>query len=1200
MPTLGPRDPFQSAVRLRQTLRGHDKAINKMAWSPNGHLLASPSSDGTIGMWDGETGELIRTLKGHSAEIKYVAWSPVGEMLASGSIASNDTIKVWDTKIGEVLFESEPRSSSSRSLAWSPKEQTLASGFADGTLLFLDLNGERRILRQVRSLRSSVTRVLNPVTSLAWSPDGSALASGNVGEADIKLWNAEDGTLSRQLVGHTGFVTCLAWSPDGRIIASGAMDNTIRLWDAETGKQTNVLEGHTALVLSVSFSPDSGLLASKSADSTVRIWLSGTWSTLAQFEEPSSLFSGLSFHPKKRVLATLGEENTTIRIWDLNLPSLASATSSASSQQYVNAKVVLVGDSGVGKSGLALVLSGQTFAPTESTHNRHVWTQDNVALSFPDGHKETRETLLWDLAGQHGYRLIHQLHLNEVTVALVVFDARNESDPFSGVRHWARALRQSRALQGNTAPPLKQFLVAARVDRGAVGVSRQRVDSLIQELHFDNYFETSAKEGWQIEDLSEAIRQAIDWDALPKVSSPELFKKMKDFLIEEKQGGQLLSTNEGLYRSFLRSDKTQPQTDELRAQFETCIGRLASRDLIQQLSFGNLVLLQPEMLDSYATTIVNAAKQEPDGLGSIAEEDVREGRFRMPIGERIRDAEQEKLLLIATVEDLLRHEIALRQQTDQGPLIVFPSQLTRENPDLPDPEGKAVIFGFEGPLLNIYATLIVRLSHSGLFRRKDMWKNATTFAAKVGGECGVFLRELDEGRGELTLFFDAETSEETCYQFEEYVHTHLGRRALSDSIVRRRVFVCEQCNEVITDTQAQRRRARGHESIDCPVCDSVISLQDGIARIKRVGPSIVPEIDRAADDQRESDLRLLSAVGEMRTRGIRGWIGSASPVAIVCTNIVSPSSLEKQTMDDATRVNFGYALQLLSSIDAYLVKATDSFVIAFRTATAAFRFALFLHRNTGNESLPMRSGIHIGLVDAGNKDDQLGAITDYTNRIAQAPALATGIWISTEGKVKLDQEGLVESTVSLTSHPSCKIKGSWDTHSLWSVAEQDMDGIRFVQNALGQADHEFDFQAHLFDVFLAHNSQDKAQVEIIAQKLRERGLSPWLDKEQVPPGRWFQDVLQSVIPHVRSAAIFIGIKGLGRWQAMELRSFISQCVEANLPVIPVLLPGVDKIPNDLLFLKELHWVKFSGSDEHEALDNLEWGITGRHPNRRRG
>src|SRR5207249_6716161 len=59
------------------------------------------------------------------------------------------------------------------------------------------------------------------------------------------------------------------------------------------------------------------------------------------------------------------------------------------------------------------------------------------------------------------------------------------------------------------------------------------------------------------------------------------------------------------------------------AQFETCIGRVESRDLIRRLSFGNLVLLQPELLDSYASALVNAVKGEPDGLGSIAEEKAR-------------------------------------------------------------------------------------------------------------------------------------------------------------------------------------------------------------------------------------------------------------------------------------------------------------------------------------------------------------------------------------------------------------------------------------------------------------------------------------------------------------------------------------------------------------------------------------------------
>src|SRR5205085_8606994 len=98
----------------------------------------------------------------------------------------------------------------------------------------------------------------------------------------------------------------------------------------------------------------------------------------------------------------------------------------------------------------------------------------------------------------------------------------------------------------------------------------------------------------------------------------------------------------------------------------------------------------------------------------------------MPKDERIGKREQEKLLLIAMVEDLLRYEIALREQADDGPYLIFPSQSTRENPDLPDPEGKTAVFSFEGPVLNIYATLAVRFSHSGLFKKKELWKNAAT------------------------------------------------------------------------------------------------------------------------------------------------------------------------------------------------------------------------------------------------------------------------------------------------------------------------------------------------------------------------------------------------------------------------------------------------------------------------------------------
>lgn len=135
-----------------------------------------------------------------------------------------------------------------------------------------------------------------------------------------------------------------------------------------------------------------------------------------------------------------------------------------------------------------------------------------------------------------------------------------------------------------------------------------------------------------------------------------------------------------------------------------------------------------------------------------------------------------------------------------------------------------------------------------------------------------------------------------------------------------------------------------------------------------------------------------------------------------------------------------------------------------------------------------------------------------------------------------------------------------------------------------------------FDIFLAHNSKDKKEVIVIKESLENRGLTPWIDIEQIPPGRWFQDILQETIRKIKSAAIFIGKYGLGKWQVIELRLFISQCVNRRIPIIPILLPGVSEIPEELLFLQELNWIKCSDNVEsREFIDSIEWGITGVNP-----
>ena len=131
-----------------------------------------------------------------------------------------------------------------------------------------------------------------------------------------------------------------------------------------------------------------------------------------------------------------------------------------------------------------------------------------------------------------------------------------------------------------------------------------------------------------------------------------------------------------------------------------------------------------------------------------------------------------------------------------------------------------------------------------------------------------------------------------------------------------------------------------------------------------------------------------------------------------------------------------------------------------------------------------------------------------------------------------------------------------------------------------------------FDVFCAHNSQDKVQVEIIADKLKRRNIKSWIDKEQILGGQSFQSVIQEVIPTVKSAAIFIGKSGLGNWQKEEIEFLLDECKQTGKPIIPILLPGIKEIPKELGFIRQRNWVSFDEGNYQEALDKLEASIKG--------
>jgi WD40 repeat protein len=888
-----------SGMTLQHALQGHTQRVTSVAWSSDGQNLASGCYGGLVRIWDMATGKLASTLDDHTQQrVSSVAWLPDSEKKLLASSSADHTVLLWDLETETPMYTLAEHQATVGTMAWSPDGKFLATGSVDRTARLFELARGRTLhtLREhtdwVRVVAWSSTGVLatgsfdetvhlwNRVTgkslhtldghtgtiwSVAWSPDGKLLATGSA-DGTARVWNTTTGKLCYTFRGHTNTVSSVAWSPDGKLLATGSHDRTVRLWNPATGKSLPILEGHIDMCRSITWSPDGRLLLATSdkGDSsplaTVALWRTDTWEALAILTDLRGTFPAV-WHPYLPLVALVGQHLQEISIWKLDPELLFKTTPSPDTIHYRNAKVVLVGDRGVGKTSLGLVLTRQMYTATESTHGRCIWSFEQQEKKLEEPHSETREILLWDLAGQPNYRLIHQLSLHEVTLALVVFDAQNEIDPFAGVKYWDRALRQAQQAQqaqGNRTLPLKKLLVAARRDVGGIAASAEQRQAILKERGFDGYFETSAKEGWQILELREAISLAINWEELPRVISTVLFQKIRGFLAREKQKpDQLLTTVEDLYRRFLDSDTTLIETNDLKAQFETCIGRVEATGLIRQLSFGNLVLLQPELLDAYATALINAVNGS-DGLGTISEEHVRNRDFAMPSHMRLKDTEQERLLVLAMIENLLRHELALREEG----MLIFPS---RSMNDAPEQQGKAVIFSFEGPVMSIYTTLAVRLANSGVFKREYLWRNAISYTTDLGGSYSLYLLNPGPGSGKLTLGFE-QAGEERRRIFEGFVQDHLKRQALREGFSVSYMLTCSKCGETISDQAMRKRQALGYNWLKCQVCETPISLLGEKQLLNTIPSPETRMMGRNADTQRDREAARSTLQGKIATK----------------------------------------------------------------------------------------------------------------------------------------------------------------------------------------------------------------------------------------------------------------------------------------------------------------------------------------------
>jgi WD40 repeat protein len=387
------------------TMKGHTGWVMAVSVTPDGRRAISASRDGTLKMWDMESGGEIHTLKGHTLGVIVVSVTPDGRRAISAS--EDTTLKVWDMESGSEIRTLEGH------YIWF-------EGVYDGFMaVYVTPDGRRAISVRKDETTLEVWDMENGIkirtlerhnnyriNAVSMTPDGRRAISAS-DDKTLKVWDMESGGEIRTLKGHTNSVRAVSVTTDGRRIISASDDKTLKIWDMESGSEIRTLKGHTRPVNLVSVTPDGRRAISASEDTTLKVWDMESGSEIRTLEGHTDRVVAVSVTPDGRRVISASDDNT-LKVWDMEtgveIRTLEGHTNSvralsvtpdgrrAISASYDNTlKVwdmesgrIIAGFSGDGSlCSCAIAPDGKTIAAGDKSGSVHFLRLENVVHNTP-------------------------------------------------------------------------------------------------------------------------------------------------------------------------------------------------------------------------------------------------------------------------------------------------------------------------------------------------------------------------------------------------------------------------------------------------------------------------------------------------------------------------------------------------------------------------------------------------------------------------------------------------------------------------------------------------------------------------------------------------------------------------------------------------------------------------------------------------